>query len=308
MAEDYYVSMSRQINASARLARLSREQRLKAQDIIEASSESKAEVTLSDSNLEQPIDSVKVVDELMKQQGYLEGGNGKATWRITLEADGSYSLKLNGSHQYQQEAISDQAALIALKHDTIHFKAKHTTRSPGGGYQLDDLKTKQIAIKQAIAIMTTTGLDPEKSTIEVPTRVDPETGKALDSRKMTAKEVLTEFDAQVLNSQRHSAYKNPKTHLLPFRGGRKESLYDALMRERQQSDKAVHDIITRPAGEERSKLDSPPKPSTSTTRAFQAIKKTVAEGVKAKGVATDAEIQAEIDQQKSASATGSMTK
>jgi hypothetical protein len=275
---------------------------------MEADSESKAEVTLSDSNLEEPIDSVKVLHELIKQQGYIEGGNGKATWRITLEADGSYSLKLNGSHQYQQEAISDQAALIALKHDTIHFKAKHTTRSPGGGYQLDDLKTKQIAIKQAIAIMTTTGLDPEKSTIEVPTRVDPETGKALDSRKMTAKEVLTEFDAQVLNSQRHSAYKNPKTHLLPFRGGRKESLYDALMRERQQSDKAVHDIITRPAGEERSKLDSPPKPSTSTTRAFQAIKKTVAEGVKAKGVATDAEIQAEIDQQKSASATGSMTK
>jgi hypothetical protein len=204
-----------------------------------------------------------------------------------------------------------QAALVALKHDTIHFKAKHTTRSPGGGYKLDELKTRQIAIKQAIAILSTTGLDPEKSTIEIPTKVDPKTGETLESRKMSPKEVCTEFDAEVLNSQRHSQKRgwwDKHVFNRSQKGDRKESLYDALLRERQESDKAVHDIITRPAGEERSKLDSPPKPSTSTTRAFQAIKKTVAEGVKAKGVATDAEIQAEIDQQKSASATGSMTK
>jgi hypothetical protein len=282
---------------------------------MEADSESKAEVTLSDSNLEEPIDSVKVLHELIKQQGYIEGGNGKATWRITLEADGSYSLKLNGSHQFQQEAISMQAALVALKHDTIHFKAKHTTRSPGGGYKLDELKTRQIAIKQAIAILSTTGLDPEKSTIEIPTKVDPKTGETLESRKMSPKEVCTEFDAEVLNSQRHSQKRgwwDKHVFNRSQKGDRKESLYDALLRERQESDKAVHDIITRPAGEERSKLDVPPRQSTSTVRAFKATKAMVdakvAAKVKAKEIASDAEIKAEIAQQQSASATGSMTK
>jgi hypothetical protein len=79
------------------------------------------------------------------------------------------------------------------------------------------------------------------------------------------------------------------------------------MAERQRSDKAVEDFITTPKEERSSKLERPPRISSSTADAFERTKTAMKEGVAAKkGVVTDEQLDKDIQEQKSASATGSM--
>lgn len=145
------------------------------------------------------IDMVKSLDNLARENGNqleVAGGYGRMNYDPDKGQCDVNLKKLND--RGQQEAINQQAALIALKHDSITFTAEATK---GGEYTIvDNKRVAEIALKQAIAIKTTAGLDQAKSKIKVQIGVDKK-GAPQYSEPMTADEVLEKYQANLKKNQ-----------------------------------------------------------------------------------------------------------
>lgn len=187
LSEKYYEEVNNSINAASHIQRLQGKQLQYALDNQCSTAEVGGLGGMGASlTRDKPLPSVDLLTKVI-QKGYLEkdhatgkleyhkGIQGPA-WNIVFEPSDPNDLNsLNGTYTAnftkqsdvgKQQAITDQASLIALSSNSIKFTAA-CYREKGTGREYDKQATIEMAIMQATAIQNTSGLDLEASKIRL---------------------------------------------------------------------------------------------------------------------------------------------
>lgn len=249
VAEDYYAKMTKSVNAAAAINRLNKKQSAEFRKYRrEHQPESQAEGSLLNAaehqkDLVKELDSVKLLNGFFDEQGYLEG----AAWTILKNNDGSTSVYTTGrSPHAKQQAIMDQTALLALKHDVINFKANATyVDKKTKQVKVDKKAVGEMAIRQAIALMSTTGVNPEKSKVRALVKTD-NAGNKTYSDPMSPEQVFQVYDQYLTKAQRKqiarlqdgqtkAAYEGKVEQALKNPASDAQAMYDALKESKSTS-------------------------------------------------------------------------
>lgn len=231
MAEDHHRFLANSISSSYEISRLSPAQLKTAEQMITAElSEMSIAREGPDGALgalgggltAADVDMTKVLARVINARQPTAGLQG-LQWDLQFKpADpkanppslkGEYILSFSSQNNYtKQQAIMQQASMIAKTSTSISFEASSTYKKAGRP-RIDKDKTAQIAMMQAIAIYNTSGLDPEKATLNILIGHDKSGKEIFEKVKVSELENM-----QVMGKDNHVAFKMKDYIREPLKG------------------------------------------------------------------------------------------